>query len=88
MKKYGKNSSELFRKKSKVNKEFTRKNLKILLEKSICGMNIKELLVFANNYFDREESFISQEFLWDYLDKLFKKNLIYRSNENIFHFLK
>lgn len=51
-------------------------------------MDIKELLALANNYFDREESFISQEFLWDYLDKLFKKNLIYRSNENIFHFLK
>lgn len=49
---------------------------------------MKELVSIANNYFSQEESFISQEFLWNFLDKLFKKNLIYRSNEYNFHYLE
>lgn len=54
----------------------------------MSGATLKELLTFANDFFSREETFISQEFLWNYLDRLFKKNLIYRSKENIFHLLE
>lgn len=58
------------------------------LEKGMTGATLKELLTFSNDFFSREETFISQEFLWNYLDRLFKKNLIYRSKENIFHLLE
>ena len=58
------------------------------LENNFRGIKIKELLIHANEFFTEKETFISQEFLWNYLDKLFKKNLIYRSNEYIFHFLE
>ena len=48
-------------------------------------MQMKEIVSVANNFFSRESSFISQEFIWNVLDKMFKKNLIYRSNEYKFH---